>query len=235
MKLGLMQPYFLPYIGYFQLIAAVDKFVIYDDVNFIKGGWINRNYIFVNNKSNLFTVPLKNASSFSLINQVQINLNLFRPWKRKFLKTLELSYKKAPYFEDVFFLLNDIFDTGKSDLINDLAIESIRSVCNYLKLDTEINKSSVGYQNSDLRGQSRVLDICKQEGATQYINAAGGIKLYSKEDFSKEGILLQFLRPTLQTDFRFPANAAPVFSIIDLLMFHSPETVREFLKQYELL
>ena len=72
MKLAIMQPYLFPYLGYFQLIAAVDKFVFYDDVNFIKNGWINRNRLLISGKVNYITIPLSGASSFLKINQVLV-------------------------------------------------------------------------------------------------------------------------------------------------------------------
>jgi len=103
-----MQPYFFPYIGYFQLVAAVNKFVIYDDVNFIKRGWINRNNVLINKKSNLFTVPLIKASQNTLINDTKINLKFYNIWKVKFLRSLEQSYKKAPYFTEVYNLIKNV-------------------------------------------------------------------------------------------------------------------------------
>lgn len=93
MKIAIMQPYIFPYIGYFQLINAVDKFIIYDDVNYIKQGWINRNKILLNNEDYLFTFPLKNASSYKKINEIELSENLYSKWKIKFFKTLEV-YKK---------------------------------------------------------------------------------------------------------------------------------------------
>ncbi|MCM8813875.1 MAG: WbqC family protein, partial [Candidatus Omnitrophica bacterium] len=99
MKLGIMQPYIFPYLGYFQLIGAVDKYVIYDDVNYIRSGWINRNYIIVNRRQYLFTICIDHASPFKLINELTIKDDFV-----KLSKTIELAYKKAPYFTEAFAL-----------------------------------------------------------------------------------------------------------------------------------
>ncbi|VXC55839.1 WbqC family protein [Chryseobacterium sp. 8AT] len=105
MKIAVMQPYIFPYIGYFQLIKAVDKFIFYDDVNYIKGGWINRNNILINKNKSLFTIPLDKASPFITINETNINLKIFREWRLKFLKTMEQSYKKAPYYSQTYSII----------------------------------------------------------------------------------------------------------------------------------
>ena len=128
MIVGIMQPYFFPYIGYFQLIAAVNKFVIYDDVNFIQGGWINRNNILINKKSSLFTVPLVKVSSNTLINDTKINLKFYNVWKVKFLRSLEHSYKKAPYFTEVYNLIENVLEINENDLISKLELNSIKNV-----------------------------------------------------------------------------------------------------------
>src|SRR5690606_3799363 len=100
MKIAIMQPYLFPYLGYFQLINAVETFVFYDDVNFIKRGWINRNQILVDNKAALFTVPLKKASQNKLINEIDMAID--EKWLSQFFKTIEQNYKNAPYFDDTF-------------------------------------------------------------------------------------------------------------------------------------
>ncbi len=110
MRIGIMQPYIFPYIGYYQLIGAVDKFVFFDDVNFINKGWINRNNILVNNKAYLFTIPLKDSSQNRKIRDISVADD--GSWKNKILKTLEQSYRKAPYFDQTLALINDVFDSG---------------------------------------------------------------------------------------------------------------------------
>ena len=235
MKLAIMQPYLFPYIGYFQLVAAVNKFVIYDDVNFIKGGWINRNNILINKKSNLFTVPLNKASSNTLINETTINLKFYNIWKVKFLRSIEQSYKKSPYFTDVYNLIENVLEINENDLISELAVNSIKNVCDYLQLDTEICETSENYNNKIKSGQERVLDICGIEKASQYINPIGGIELYSKKTFKENGIVLNFIKskPIIYT--QFDNDFSPWLSIIDVLMFNSVSEVNKMVNQYELV
>ena len=235
MKVAIMQPYFFPYIGYFQLVAAVNKFVIYDDVNFIKGGWINRNNVLINKKSNLFTVPLIKASSNTLINDTKINLKFYNIWKVKFLRSLEQSYKKAPYFTEVYNLIENVLEINENDLISELAVNSIKNVIDYLQLDTEICETSENYNNKTKSGQERVLDICGIEKASQYINPIGGIELYSKKTFKENGIALNFIKSKQIIYTQFDNDFSPWLSIIDVLMFNSVSEVNKMVNQYELV
>ena len=230
-----MQPYLFPYIGYFQLIAAVNKFVIYDDVNFIKGGWINRNNVLINKKSNLFTVPLNKVSSNTLINETKINLKFYNIWKVKFLRSLEQSYKKSPYFAEVYNLIENVLDINENDLLSELAVNSIKNVSNYLQLETEICETSGNYNNKTKSGQERVLDICRIEKASQYINPIGGIELYSKNTFKENGIILNFIKSKPIIYSQFDNDFAPWLSIIDVLMFNSISEVNRMVNQYELI
>lgn len=235
MIVGIMQPYFFPYIGYFQLIAAVNKFVIYDDVNFIKGGWINRNNILINKKSSLFTVPLVKVSSNTPINETKINLKFYNIWKVKFLRSLEHSYKKAPYFTEVCNLIKNVLEINENDLISKLAVNSIKNVIDYLQLDTEICETLENYNNKTKNGQERVLDICRIEQASQYINPIGGIELYSKNTFKENGIVLNFVKSKPIVYTQFDNNFSPCLSIIDVLMFNSVSDVNKMINQYELV
>ena len=235
MKLAIMQPYLFPYIGYFQLVAAVNKFVIYDDVNFIKGGWINRNNILINKKSNLFTVPLNKASSNTLINETTINLKFYNIWKVKFLRSIEQSYKKSPYFTEVYNLIENVLEINENDLISELAVNSIKNVIDYLQLDTEICETSENYNNKTKSGQERVLDICGIEKASHYINPIGGIELYSKNTFKENGIVLNFIKSKPIIYSQFDNDFSPWLSIIDVLMFNSVSEVNKMVNQYELV
>lgn len=234
MKIAVMQPYIFPYIGYFQMINAVDKFVFYDDVNFIKKGWINRNRILVNGKDYMFTVPIVKVSQNNLISESFIQKEVYVEWKNKFLQTLELNYKKAPQFLDIYTLLRTYFE-GNFYTISEMAIESVRLVSEYLDLKTDYVLSSEAYNNRGMERQERLIDICKQEGSNHYINALGGQELYKKEDFLKEGIRLDFIK-TLPIDYKqFNNEFVPWLSIIDVLMFNSKEEAQEMLNKYELV
>ena len=229
MKLGIMQPYFLPYIGYFQLIKVVDKYVIYDDVNFIKGGWINRNNILVNGNKFMFNLILNGASSNKLINEIYISPN-----QSKLLKTIENSYKNSAYFEFVFPIIIRIFEYSDKNLAKFIG-NSIVEICNYLNMDTEIVYSSELDKNDDLKGQDKVIDICKLLKVDSYINAIGGQELYCKDNFKREGINLQFLKSNLVHYTQFRNEFISGLSILDVIMFNSPDDTNEMIKNFILL
>jgi len=226
MKMALMQPYLFPYLGYFQLMHAVDKFIFYDDVNFIKQGWINRNRILLNGKEHIFSVPIKQLSSYRKINETEVDLTTYGSWRAKFFKTITHSYSKAPYFSNIKFVLETVF-FSEVKYIHDLSIRSVVKVCEYLGLTRDIVLTSGGYGNSHLKSDDRVLDICKREGAKIYINVPGGIDLYSHESFCLNGIDLRFIAPG-EVTYRQPTPSFVAgLSIIDVLMFNGAELMNE--------
>jgi len=233
MRLAIMQPYIFPYIGYFQLIHAVDKFVFYGDVNFIKQGWINRNRILVGKKPVLFTIPIKSVSSSVKINATRIDDRQYRHWRKKQLITIKQNYGKAPLFDLIFNLIRKVF-SQEVDYISDIAVESVRAVCEYLQLSTQIIRSSTVYHNSNLSGQKRVLDICSKESAKVYINPVSGKPLYSKRMFASKGICLKFLNPGIKKYNQNCEAFMPRLSILDVLMFNSVEAVKGHLGCFEL-
>lgn len=232
MKLAIMQPYLFPYIGYYQLIYAVDKFVVYDDVAFIKQGWINRNNILLNNNKHLFFAPVKNISSFKKINETEIDYKF--NWTRKTLLTFEQAYKKAPFYKEVMPIIESVF-LSKKTTISELACESLFQVSNYLNLKTEFQKTSVGYNNQELKGQDRVIDICLKENAATYVNPIGGQELYQKEAFNKKGVVLNFIKTDPIYYKQYSSAFVPWLSIVDVLMLNSKEEVVKKLNQYELI
>jgi WbqC-like protein family len=231
MKLGIMQPYFLPYIGYFQLMAAVDKFVAYDDVNFIKGGWINRNRILLNGHEHLFTVPLVKASPNRLINEIELVGRT--GWKRKLMDTLDQAYRQAPYFQQVLPLIREIVHYHEQSLSKYL-VHGLSKIKTYLDIATELVPSSSKYDNRNLKGEERVLDICRQERATVYINPAGGHALYDPEHFRANGVSLRFLEPRPIEYRQSGSEFHPWLSILDVLMFNSREEAKALLSMAEL-
>jgi len=229
MKIGIMQPYFLPYIGYYQLIKAVDKFIIYDDVSFIKQGWINRNRILTNGKTSYITINLSGASSFKKINEIEINFN-----KRKILKTIHQNYYKSPFFESIYPLIEMIIEHEENNLAK-FVINSLFKTCNFLDIQTELIISSQLGIGTEVSGYERVLKICKFLTATHYFNAIGGKELYSKEIFKENRIELKFLKTNEIFYNQFNDQFVPCLSIIDLMMFNSKERVQELLTEYELV
>ncbi len=232
LKVAIMQPYFMPYIGYFQLINAVDEFIIYDDVNFINKGWINRNNILAIDKANLFTIPLIGASQNKLINEIEI-LNDGK-WKQKLLKTIEQSYKKAPLFSEFFPFLAEIVQS-KENQLSGYIYDSIITICNYLNINTLITKSSSEFNNSDLKAQNRIIDICIKRKATQYINPIGGQELYQRKDFELHDIKLNFIKTNPIQYNQYGKGFVPFLSIIDILMFLDKSEIKEKLNEFELI
>ncbi len=229
-----MQPYFMPYIGYFQLINAVDKFVIYDDVNYINRGWVNRNQVLINGNPSMITVPLKESSQNKLINEIEVSSDV--KWKQKMLKTIELSYKKAPFFSEFFSVFEKILNSDYST-ISQLNFASIQLVCEYLEIHRNVDLSSSLYNNQHLSGQERILDICIKERANHYINPIGGIELYDKAYFNLSGVNINFLKSNpieyCQTNNR--TNFVQNLSMLDVLMNNGKSEIKIFLSNYNLI
>lgn len=234
MKLGIMQPYLFPYLGYFQLLSCVDKFVVYDDVAYIKQGWINRNRILVNGGEHRFTVPLRKASSFKRINETEVDPDTYARWLGRFLMTVEQSYRQAPCFGPVRELLRGVFE-GFEGSIAALALRSIVATASYVDLETPIVESACAYGNDGLAGGQRIIDLCKKEGADEYINPIGGQRLYRHGDFSAHGIALSFIRSRPVSYSQFGVQFIPGLSIIDVMMFNAPGRIRELLREFDLV
>ena len=229
MKLGIMQPYFFPYIGYWQLLNFVDVYVVYDDVNYIKGGWINRNYILSNKKKLLLTMPLKQASSNKLIKEIEIENDL-----NKILKTICQSYSKSPYFNCVYPLIEDIISVSERNLALFL-LNSIQKISSYIGIKTKILLSSQIEKNNSLKGQDKVLEICAVMGADMYVNALGGTNLYDAAVFKKYNIDLCFLKAIGVEYKQLSGYFEKNLSIIDIFMMNSPDDIANQLLMFDLL
>ncbi len=229
MKLGIMQPYFLPYLGYWQLMNAVDTYVVYDDVAYIKGGWINRNNFLVQGKSKLFTFALDGAGSYKLINKIAIKDDF-----SNFRKLLQFNYAKAPFFKECMELAEKIISYDKSNLGNFL-YNSIKVVADYLDFDTKIILSSEIEKGNSLKGKDKVIHICKLLGVDEYYNAIGGQELYDKNDFARSGIKLSFVKTKITPYKQLKNDFVPGLSILDILMFNPKERVNEMLNEFELV
>lgn len=234
MKVAIMQPYIFPYIGYFQLINIVDTFVFYDDVNFIKKGFINKNNLLLQGKRSPFTISCKKISQNKFINQTELNFDSKE--RSKLLLTIVQNYSKAPFFKNVYPILEDFFCSYNKKFISLMAADGIILVAKYLNINTSFKFSSKEHQESiSLKAEERIIAICKKENADQYFNPIGGVKLYDKSNFSESNIYLNFLKSNSITYKQFNNDFVPWLSIIDLLMFNSKEEILIMLNDYELV
>lgn len=248
MTIAIMQPYIFPYIGYFQLVFASDVFVFYDDVNFINRGWINRNRILLNGAEHMLTVPCKDASQNKLIMDIAVTDDAKAI--AKLINTVKMAYAKAPYFAEVFPLIEhtlslaaqlpssytqpssvfpmiemQIAHSPKPLSIADMAIHSVVSICNYLGIKRQFRLSSQCYDNRELKKADRLIDICHKENILHYINAAGGKAIYDKEYYAAKGVKLDFMNAKGVEYSQFNNSFVPWLSIIDILMFNSKEDI----------
>ncbi|MDO6390229.1 WbqC family protein [Pontibacter sp. BT731] len=233
MRVAIMQPYFLPYIGYFQLMNAVDTFVVYDNIEFSKKGWVQRNRYLQGGKDQLFSLPLKKDSDY--LNIVDRCLgDVYISESEKLLRRLESSYRKAPYFSDAFPVIEKCVKHQDRNLFN-FIFHSLKVIREYIDLDSELIVSSRIDIENGLKGEERVIATCKALGAKHYINAIGGIELYNKSRFLKEGIALSFIKSEQIIYQQFGDNFISNLSILDVMMFNDRETIKQFLKRYNLI
>lgn len=224
-----MQPYLFPYLGYFQTMDAVDEYVFYDDVNFIKGGWINRNNILIGKQKTMFTIALRDASPNKLINEIEIQDDF-----HKFLKTVRMAYSSAPYKTEVMELLERICAFADKNLAR-FTCNSLQEIARYCGIETKFLYSSDLNKDVNLKGQDKVLAICKELGADEYINAIGGQELYDKPTFREHGIELFFLKSELLPYKQSGGEFVPYLSVIDVMMRNSPQEIKQMLQKYELV
>ncbi|MFZ4478456.1 MAG: WbqC family protein [Rhodoferax sp.] len=218
-----MQPYFLPYIGYFQLIAAVDQFILYDNIKYTKKGWINRNRMLQNGKEVMFSLPLKSDSDSLDVCKRELSVNFNR---NKLLNQFKGAYRHAPYFEQTLPLIEEIVHHQNANLFQFLQ-HSIVKTCKHLDITTEIRNSSCIAIDHTLKSQGKVIALCQAMGASTYVNAIGGMELYSKEMFQTQDIELKFIKPRLFAYPQFGKPFVPWLSMLDVMMFNTLHDVRE--------
>lgn len=232
LKLAIMQPYFLPYIGYFQLIAAADRFVVYDNIKYTKKGWINRNRMLVNGADVMFSLPLAKASDALDVVERELASG-FDP--KSLLDQWRGAYGKAPHFGEVFPLLEQVVAQPERNLFRFIHT-SIRELSTYLSIATPIEISSSIPIDHALRAEEKVLALCEAMGASTYINAIGGMELYDKQAFRARGVELQFIRARPIEYPQFGAPFVPWLSIVDVLMFNPRAQVSDWVhNHYELI
>ena len=253
-KLAAMQPYFMPYVGYWQAISAVDKYILYGNLTFIKDAWMNRNRIRQKNGLvNIITVPLQRKSSNTLINDIQID-NSFK-WNEKLLKAILLNYSKAEYFDEIYPLMEQLF-TQRYDTLMQLNAQTICDVANFLEIKTEIDYDNSRYLEMEeilkdieadysklpylektrpIRKVARVFEFCRRENSKHFINAIGGRELYDKDEFAQYGIKLEFVETHHIEYNQFGNPFEPNLSIIDVLMHNGKERTQQLLNEYTLV
>ena len=227
-----MQPYFLPYIGYFQLISAVDQFVVYDQIQYTKKGWVNRNRYLRDGKSVTFSIPLTKASDYLDIRARDIS-PIFDP--AKMLAQIKGAYMRAPERDAVLDMLEPIL-THKDPNLFGFILNSLQECCKFLGIDTPLVISSTVETDPTLTGQDRVIGLCKDVGTASYINAIGGTNLYSAQAFEAESMELRFLRPELVPYDQGSQSFEPGLSILDVMMFNDTDTIQgSLLPRYSLI
>lgn len=233
-KIAIMQPYFLPYIGYFQLINAVDEFVVYDNIEFTKKGWINRNRILVNGQDTYITLPLKRDSDYLDVCE-RFLADTWVHESRTMLNRIAGAYRKAPNFSCVYPLVEKCILFDEYNLFR-FILNSIILVNEYLQITTPIVVSSTIPVDHEKKAQEKVLRLCKARNADEYINPIGGVTLYQKDDFQGAGVNLYFLKSKEFTYKQFEADFVPWLSIVDVMMFNSTDDIKKYLTDsYELV
>ena len=233
-KVAIMQPYFFPYIGYFHLITSVDEFVIYDNIQYTKKGWINRNRILSNGEDKILTIPIKKDSDYLNI-QDRIIADSWSKDKNKLLNTINNSYKKSPQFNNIFPIVHECLSSLEVNLFK-FILNSLTILNSYLEIKTKIITSSDISIDHSLKSQDKVMAICKNLKATTYVNAIGGQELYNVEDFSNKGIKLKFVKSNPLVYKQYKNEFIPWLSILDVLFFNDKKDIIKYLNnEYSLI
>lgn len=233
MKLAVMQPYLFPYLGYWQLIANTDKFIFFDVVQYNKRSWMNRNRVLHFDDKKEFqyiTVPVKKHEKGTLIKDILINDG--EDYRSKILGNLTV-YKRrsAPYYQEVLDLVDRVLKSSEHSLLG-LSIFSVHEVFKYLGLSFEYDIASrIDFDRGVIEGPGDwALSICKSLSAGSYVNPPGGYDIFDEGKYKGNGVDLSFIRPRLTEYFQGNGERfLPGLSIIDVLMFNSPEDVRDIL------
>lgn len=249
-----MQPYFFPYLGFYQGVHAVDKYILYDNLAYIKEGWMNKNrFLVVNGEPTYFIAEVKKKSSFRKISDIELVDNNW--WRKKIMKSIFYNYKKSPFFDEIYPIVERVVN-AKVGFLTELNSRSIIEVCNYLEIKAEITTDTSKYlqledklANDELEISSRfpsirlnnpekkvirVIEICRAEGAEIFINAIGGRKLYDKEEFERHNIKLFFVQTNQYSYQQSTEKFYSHLSIIDVLMNCGKDGTKKLLNEYTL-
>lgn len=235
MKVGIMQPYFLPYLGYWQLMNAVDVYVLYDNIEFTKSSWMRRNRILSNGVDKMFSLPLKKDSDYLDVRE-RFLADDYDISRKKLISLIESAYKKAPEFVTVFPIIKDILEYNDYNLFNYIHY-SVKRIREYLGIQSNLVVSSTLDIDWSLKGKDKVLAICKYFETDEYYNSVNGIPLYAphRDEFTQAGIKLCFPRMREVSYPQFKNEFVPNLSIIDVMMFNSQEECRRLLTEYDVI
>ncbi len=239
-----MQPYFFPHIGYFQLIHAVDRFFLYDNLDYSRGGWINRNRILVvRGRPTFLSVPIRGRK---ITKTIRDTILLEDPhWRLSLQRSIHTCYSRSPYFRETLQLVEEILFLETSSLA-EINKRCITGVCNHLGVDTEILTDSTPFDalefelrqrpgTDPIRKVTRAIELCRALGADVFINAIGGRALYDKEVFARHGVRVFFVQTRPHTYPQRAATFHPSLSIIDVLMNCGRDGTRRLLGEYDLV
>ena len=232
-KVAIMQPYFLPYIGYFHLINSVDEFVIYDNIQYTKKGWINRNRILVNGGDKIITLPIKKDSDYLDVSDRYL-ADSWEQDRKKLLNMIKQNYQKAPYFSDIYSIIQDCIMVSEINLFK-FILNSLNKLNLYLDINTKITASSTLDIDHTLKSQSKVIAICKNLNASTYINAIGGQDLYNVQDFKNEGLDLKFVKSPPLNYKQYKNEFIPWLSVLDVVMFNKRQDIIDYTNKYTLI
>lgn len=232
-RVATMQPYFLPYIGYFHLINSVDEFVIYDNIQYTKKGWINRNRILVNGSAKTITLPLKRDSDYLDVGDRYLS-NSWEQDREKLLNIIKQNYQKSPYFDTVYPLIQECINVSETNLFK-FILNTLNKLNSYLDISTKITTSSTLNIDHSLKSQSKVIAICKELNASTYINAIGGQGLYKVQDFKDEGLALKFVKSPPLLYKQYKNEFIPWLSVLDVVMFNEKQAIINYTNDYTLI
>jgi hypothetical protein len=225
---AVMQPYFFPYIGYFQLMSQCDTFVVFDDVQYVDHRWMNRNRILLNGKSAWLTYPVERGP---LAGSIRDRLYVARDQDRlDVLNKLHEAYRRAPNYEPVRALVQSCLDF-ESRSVSAFNANLLEAVARAIGLRSTMKFASDFGIDPSLRGEDRVLAVCAALGAREYVNSIGGVSLYSSENFDRRGVTLRFLKGEAVQYRQFGAEFVPSLSIIDALMFTDESELADMLSR----